>query len=170
MLLAYILHIINSSLNELKRAAIKLSEGDTDIKLKPQSEDAIGSLATCIQHIDENDKALALAAQEIGNGNFQTKLTPRSERDLLGNAIVKMKERLLDYTNDLKNAKDEFEKLADFMPQIVWITDEFGRINYYNKKWSQVTGVKEVYNEQVWTEIIHPEDAGNTLSAWYKSL
>lgn len=169
-LLTYILHVINSSLNQLKRAAIQLSKGETDIHLQPQSADAIGSLTTSIQQIAEHDRALALAARGIGNGNFQTELTPRSERDLLGNAIAKMQERLLDYTNDLKNAKEEFEKLADFMPQIVWTADEFGRTNYYNKKWYEVTKAGKGNNEQVWVQVTHPDDAGHILSAWYKSI
>jgi PAS domain S-box-containing protein len=170
VLLAYILHVINSSLKELKLAALKLAAGETGIEVLQVSNDAIGSLATSIAKLDEKNKELAVAAQEIGKGNFKTPVSPRSENDLLGNAVVKMKDKLLTYTTDLQNAKDEFEKLADFMPQIIWVADGLGKITYYNKKWYEVAGKRDGGMEHAWTQILHPGDVGTTLSGWYRSL
>ena len=166
----HILVIINRSLKELKEAALKIADGETDIKLKPVSNDAIGSLASSIIKIDEKNKELTMAAGKIGEGDFNIELQPRSNRDLLGNAIVQMKESLRNFTNDLKKSREDFGSLADFMPQIVWTARPDGFLDYYNKKWYEITGAKESYGDQSWIPILHPDDVGNCLTTWYRSV
>jgi PAS domain S-box-containing protein len=169
-LTVYVVWIINKSLNELRNAALRIAEGKTDVKVLPQSNDAIGSLALSINTIDEKNKTLAQEAEKIGKGDFNISFQPRSDEDVLGNAILKMKESLRTYTNDLKVSREEFVTLADFMPQIVWIADDEGKITYYNKKWYELTNLKETGQEQNWIPILHPEDVGRTLTTWYRSL
>lgn len=166
----FILVSINRSLRELSLGAIRLSEGRSNINVIAASKDAIGSLATSICQIDEKNKELSLAAQNIGRGNFQTLIQPRSEEDQLGNAIVSMRDELLQYTNALQESKEEFEKLADFVPQIVWTADGFGKVTYYNRKWYEVTGAKDGFSDQNWVQVLHPDDVGSTLTAWYESV
>lgn len=166
----YIVWIINKSLNELRNAALQIAEGKTGVRVLPQSNDAIGSLALSINTIDEKNKTLAHEAEKIGKGNFNVSFQPRSDEDVLGNAILNMKESLRTYTNDLKISREEFVTLADFMPQIVWIADDEGKITYYNKKWYELTNLKESNQEQNWIPILHPEDVGRTLTTWYRSL
>lgn len=166
----YIVWIINKSLNELRNAALQIAEGKTDVKVLPQSNDAIGSLALSINTIDEKNKTLAQEAEKIGKGDFNVSFQPRSDEDVLGNAILNMKESLRTYTNDLKISREEFVTLADFMPQIVWIADDEGKITYYNKKWYELTNLKESGQDQNWIPILHPEDVGRTLTTWYRSL
>jgi PAS domain S-box-containing protein len=165
-----ILGSINKSLRELQLRAIDLSKGRTNIKVDIQSKDAIGSLASSICEIDNKNKELTIAAQSIGKGDFTTKIEPRSEQDRLGHAVVEMRDELLLHTNELKQSKEEFERLADFMPQIVWIADRFGKINYYNRKWYEITGASEDFTEQSWISILHPDDVGITLTFWYHSI
>ena len=162
-----ILLSINKSLQQLRLRAIDLSRGMIDIKVDIHSRDAIGSLASSVREIDDKNKELTIAAQNIGRGDFLTPIQPRSDQDRLGHAIIKMRDDLLRYTNELKRSRDEFEKLADFMPQIVWTADNFGKITYYNKKWYEITGVKEGYADQNWIRVLHPDDVGPTLTTWY---
>jgi PAS domain S-box-containing protein len=166
----YIVWVINKSLNELRNAALQIAEGKTDVKVLPQSNDAIGSLALSINTIDEKNKTLAQEAEKIGKGDFNVSFQPRSDEDVLGNAILNMKESLRTYTNDLKISREEFVTLADFMPQIVWIADDEGKITYYNKKWYELTKLKDSGQDQNWIPILHPEDVGRTLTTWYRSL
>ncbi len=165
-----ILVSINKSLRELQLRAIDLSKGKTHIKVGIHAKDAIGSLATSLYEIDERNRELTIAAQAIGRGNFTTEIEPRSEQDRLSHAIVKMRDELLQYTNNLQQSKEEFERLADFMPQIVWTADRFGKITYYNKKWYEVTGSPESFTEQAWISTLHPDDVGPTLTTWYHAI
>jgi PAS domain S-box-containing protein len=166
----YILLSINRGLQELTKGALQLARGATDIKVNVESKDAIGSLANSIEEIDHKNKELAIAAKNIGEGNFTTPIRPRSGSDVLGNAIVKMRDDLLRYTTDLENSREEFEKLADFMPQIVWTADGSGKFTYYNKKWFEITGWKQGNEKQSWIPVLHPADVGHTLSTWFKSV
>ena len=120
--ITYTILIINRTLQELKRTAQKISEGRTGVALKNMPRDVIGKVADSILRIDANNKALAVAAEAIGKGNFAVEVVPRSDEDLLGNSIVRMKENLREYaqqkeriqneTLDLVNKKDDFMSIA----------------------------------------------------------
>lgn len=170
LVVSYIVMIINSSLISLKKAALKIANGATNIQLKSVSNDAIGILAASINRIDEKNIELAAAAQQIGNGNFEITVKPRSSEDVLGNALVQMKENLQRFTTDLKNSREEFKKLADFMPQIVWTATPDGKVDYYNEKWYEITGAKKSFGQESFIPVLHPEDVGAVLTAWYRSV
>lgn len=89
---------ITATLNELRAAAEKIARGESVDGLKIETNDVIGSLAKSILLIDQNNKALAQAAFEIGRGNFDVSVQPRSNEDMLGNAISRMKFDLQKFT------------------------------------------------------------------------
>ena len=166
----YILISINKSLRRLTRAAVLLSKGKTDIRLPVLPGDAIGTLADSIHAIDTNNKKLTAAAEKIGKGDFSTEIEVRSGYDLLGNAIKKMKDDLGAYTTALQRSKEEFETLANFMPQIVWISDPGGHTTYYNRKWYELTGINFGNGLGDWHNAIHPDDIHPMLSLWNRSM
>lgn len=98
------IRIITENLNNLRNAAQKIADGKTDIDLKPETNDAIGSLTQSILAIDKNNHQLAYAAKAIGEGRFDVEVHPRSKEDMLGNAVVQMKEDLQNFhrTNEEK--------------------------------------------------------------------
>ena len=169
-LVTYVLLIINGSLKELKVAALKIAAGKTGIPLRPVSNDAIGILASSIHQIDEKNRELATAAQQIGQGDFSVPVQPRSGEDVLATAIAQMKTNLNNFTADLKRSQEAFKQLADFIPQIVWTANPEGFVDYYNKRWYEITGARPGYGDQSWIPILHPEDVGLSLTAWYQSV
>ncbi|HEY0066333.1 MAG TPA: ATP-binding protein, partial [Flavisolibacter sp.] len=90
----YTISMITLILRDLNRAAQKISTGATDVGIKVESADVIGSLAESMIRIDENNRALALAADAIGSGNFNVEVKSRGSEDVLGNAVVRMKHDL----------------------------------------------------------------------------
>ncbi len=96
-IISTVIRTVTTTLNEIRNAAQRISIGATDITLQVPSRDVIASLANAIISVDKNNKVLAGAADEIGKGNFQVTVQPRSEEDLLGIAIVSMKEALSKY-------------------------------------------------------------------------
>jgi signal transduction histidine kinase/CheY-like chemotaxis protein/HAMP domain-containing protein len=103
--IVFIIRVVSESLFELKEAAQKLALGKTDIGIYTETKDAIGSLTESIIAIDHNNKQLAFAAKSIGEGNFDVEVRPRSEEDVLGNAVLQMKSNLQQYSgeNDARN-------------------------------------------------------------------
>lgn len=92
--IVYTIRTITQRLQELQKAAENLAIGKTGLAIKPETNDAIGSLAESIIAIDKNNRQLAVAAESIGNGNFHIAFKPRSNEDVLGNALVHMKDNL----------------------------------------------------------------------------
>jgi signal transduction histidine kinase/DNA-binding response OmpR family regulator len=97
-LISYTIAVIAKALGELNTAAEKIAVGETGLHIKVETDDAIGNLARSIIRIDNSNKTLASAADAIGSGNFEVDVKPRSKEDILGNAIVRMKEDLQQFS------------------------------------------------------------------------
>ena len=99
ILILSVIRNITMILRELKLAARKISKGGTGVQLENMPGGVIGNLAKSILQIERNNRMLAKAASEIGKGNFNVNVTPRSEEDLLGKSIKKMKQDLLKFNS-----------------------------------------------------------------------
>jgi len=118
----YSINHITQLLKQLKVAASQISRGETGLNLKNMPAGIIGNLAESILEIDKNNIMLAKAANEIGKGNFNVSIKPRSNEDLLGISIKKMKADLAKFTSekdkiqketaDLVHRRDEFFSIA----------------------------------------------------------
>jgi PAS domain S-box-containing protein len=157
--MAYTTHIISKMLQGLNEAAEKIATGSVGAQLKMTSNDVIGNLGKSISKIDANNKQLAEAADAIGKGNFNTSFEPRSEDDVLGNAIIKMKDNLRRFTLEIEKSKEQFRQVADNAPVMIWMTDENKQCNFVNKGWVRFTGRnKEQEMGYGWIEGMHPDD------------
>ena len=66
----------------------------------------------------------------------------------------------------LRASEARLRQLADSMPQLVWVADDDGNIDYYTKAGAYgVTGTT-AEGRWLWTELIHPDDLETTWAAW----
>ena len=62
-------------------------------------------------------------------------------------------------------------RLADNLPQIVWVTRADGSHEYYNRKWHEFTGLSPKGSmEQSWDPFFHPDDLARANHAWSEAL
>lgn len=59
---------------------------------------------------------------------------------------------------ELQKSEQDFRNLADALPQLVWIADADGRINWYNQRWTDFSGkgIDELEKDG-WLSIHHPD-------------
>ena len=68
----------------------------------------------------------------------------------------------------LQKSEQRFRLMADAVPQIVWITDTQGRVEFFNKQWSNYTGAayEPTTAAEVAASFVHPEDGDRTIEAF----
>jgi PAS domain S-box-containing protein len=68
----------------------------------------------------------------------------------------------------LRESEARFRLMADAVPQIVWITDASGRTEFFNRQWTEYTGVP--YEPSTAPEVaashVHPDDQATTIAAF----
>ncbi|WP_052214249.1 PAS domain S-box protein [Belnapia sp. F-4-1] len=66
----------------------------------------------------------------------------------------------------LRESEARFRVMADAVPQIVWITDAEGRTEFFNRQWSDYTGVRyePTTAAGVAANFVHPDDAEVTMT------
>ncbi|HEX4147885.1 MAG TPA: PAS domain S-box protein [Pirellulales bacterium] len=65
-----------------------------------------------------------------------------------------------------------FRQLADAIPQIVWISDAQGRLQYLNRGWFEMTGLseQESFGPRAWQQVTHADDIPRLQAAWQKAV
>ncbi|WP_198384624.1 PAS domain S-box protein [Roseomonas sp. KE2513] len=65
----------------------------------------------------------------------------------------------------LRESEARFRLMADAVPQIIWITDAEGRTEFFNRQWSDYTGVlyEPTTAAEVAASFVHPDDAALTM-------
>ena len=74
--------------------------------------------------------------------------------------------------NPAVQSEEEFKFLADFIPQLVWITDPTGYHTYFNQRWIDYTGynLAASVGPDMWNNLLHPDDQARARQVWGHSL
>jgi PAS domain S-box-containing protein len=90
----------------------KLSKGEIDVKNKMhlEREDEIGEMAESVNTLIEGLNSTASFATQIGEGNLDAEFSLLSEKDVLGNALIEMRQSLTNAKEEEKKRKIEDEK------------------------------------------------------------
>jgi PAS domain S-box-containing protein len=73
--------------------------------------------------------------------------------------------------NELITSEKKFRLLADSMAQFVWTADPLGNLTYFNQAVYQFGGLStDALGEQVWMQIVHPEEQEKNNTLWLESI
>jgi PAS domain S-box-containing protein len=68
----------------------------------------------------------------------------------------------------IRQSEEKFRQLADLVPQIIWTSRADGHLDYYNKRWQELTGVNEKEAVAIgWAPFTHPDDLKFAMDTWY---
>lgn len=68
----------------------------------------------------------------------------------------------------LRESEERFLRLAESMPQIVYVTDEHGQIEYVNHRWQEYTGLKTA-DQATYASLVPDEDFEVMTSEWKRA-
>ncbi len=68
----------------------------------------------------------------------------------------------------LRESEERLRLMADAVPQIVWVTDAGGKVEFFNRQWCVYTGTTTTPTSaaQVATDFVHPDDHAVTMEAF----
>jgi PAS domain S-box-containing protein len=70
-----------------------------------------------------------------------------------------------------QDAESSFRTLAESLPQLVWTTRPDGFHDYFNRRWTEFTGLDPAESMgDRWVERLHPEDRAVALERWHAAL
>ncbi len=88
-MLRYLNKNISKKIKQIAGVAEELSLGNIEVDVKSESTDEVGQLASAFSKMISSIKEQAKVALAIADGDLSVKYTPHSEKDVLGNALVK---------------------------------------------------------------------------------
>jgi PAS domain S-box-containing protein len=110
-----IMRSITVPVNFLKNVVVKLGNGElVEDKGTKFGNDEIGEMAIAMDNLVNGLKATTLFAENIGKGNYTSAFKPLSEHDVLGNALINMRDNLAKVAEDDKKRNWATEGMAKF--------------------------------------------------------
>ena len=71
----------------------------------------------------------------------------------------------------LEASARELRRITEIMPQMVWTTTPDGTHTYFNKRWTDYTGLSlQKSRGWGWQDVLHPDDLARTTEVWSHSL
>lgn len=106
---------ITVPVNYLKSIVVKLGKGElVEDKNTKFNNDEIGEMAKAMDNLVNGLKATTLFAENIGKGSYTSDFNPLSEHDVLGNALINMRNNLSRVADEDKKRNWATEGLAKF--------------------------------------------------------
>lgn len=95
---------IVNPINDIKEVVLRMGTGDLpEDEDKKFKNDEIGEMEQAMDNLIKGIRSTTLFAENIGKRSYDAEFDPLSEKDVLGNALIEMR-------NNLKNVADEDEK------------------------------------------------------------
>ncbi len=89
-------------INSLRRKLTNLSQGIYSLHPTKAGNDEVGDMAIAVNRLISNFERTKEFAIHVGGGNFNLHFEPLSEHDEMGKALLRMKEDLLSYRNEME--------------------------------------------------------------------
>jgi PAS domain S-box-containing protein len=106
----FIMKTITTPINGLVKVVRELGKGSLADTYNYSYKDEVGQITQSVNHLVDGLRRTALFANEIGKNNFDHPYEPLSEKDVLGNALLDMRQSLKAANDEEKLRKVDDEK------------------------------------------------------------
>jgi PAS domain S-box-containing protein len=83
---------------------------------------------------------------------------------LIGGIAVDITD-LIRAEEQIRENEKRFRRLAEAMPQMVFMTNSDGEVEYFNQRWHDFTGLSQADEASI-KEVVHPDDYSLLMSRW----
>ena len=115
---------MSRNVGQVLRAAEGIAEGDVDQQVDVKSTDEIGAMAAAFVRMVDYLKFIADNAKRVAGGDLTTDITPKSERDALGQSFATMTEGLRETVGQVQKTA---ETLSSSSEEMASTSEEAGR-------------------------------------------
>jgi PAS domain S-box-containing protein len=162
----YLGNLLSKPLTQIRNIIDNLSNGITNKIERKYKQDEIGKMVTAINNLSVRLSHAALFAQNIGERNFDVSFQPMSEQDVLGKALVAMRDNLK-FIDESVNEAQRIAKIGSWrwdlkLNKVFW-SDEL--YNIFEKERSSFTPSLEAF-----AACVHPDDRELAIDKVKKSL
>ena len=109
-------------INYIKNILISMGKGILPNERIKEATDEIGEISAALNSLVKGLKDISNFSMEIGKGNFNSEFKPLSDKDILGNSLIKMR-------GELRNAAIEEEKRKKEDDQRNWSTQGIAKFS-----------------------------------------
>ncbi len=104
---------ITSPVFKLRHMLIELGKGKIPSETMVHTKDEIGQMSVAMSNLVDGLKRTTEFANQVGKGNFETHYEPLSKDDVLGNALLVMRDGLKKNEEELKRNEQELERKVE---------------------------------------------------------
>ena len=122
----FVASLIAVPLKEMSLAAGRIANGELDVNIEHSTRDEVGALAASFRGMIVYLRGMANKAEEIAQGDLRGDVTPKSDKDVLGNAFKKMIAGLRSTIGEVRAGADQ---IASASAQIASTSEQSARNN-----------------------------------------
>ncbi len=81
-------------------------------------------------------------------------------------------EKEREISEHLRQSEESWKQLAETIPHLVWTGDVNGKVDYYNKRWEEYTGLspEKMITQGGWLNVVETQDIPHIKNLWEKSF
>ena len=80
------------------------------------------------------------------------------------------KRKLKRLHDSIKESEERFRLLATSIPQVIWIADQQGKIEYLSDQWEKYTGQQPSEGKKLFSSLIHQDDIDLVKTKWQTAM
>ncbi|AKH43087.1 PAS domain S-box-containing protein [Altererythrobacter atlanticus] len=92
---------------------------------------------------------------------------------VLGQAVMRRlraRRALLESRREAKKNERQLRALADSLPDIAWSANSDGKVDYFNRRWHEFTGIAADRSREERRDVIHPDDFAESHALWLEAV
>ena len=120
----FLARTIANAVNIVTYAAIGIAEGDLEQWVEVHSNDELGRMAAAFQQMITHLKQMASTADRLAQGDLTADIEPKSERDVLGNALARMISSLRNLVGQMTDNANKVAKSSNQLTAAANQTDQ----------------------------------------------